>query len=136
MNVWTGGTFDLLHPGHIHLLHECAKRGRVTVAVNTDEFVAQFKDPPVQSLGERLTMVGAVRFVHKVQVNPGGKEQARLILEAHTNLIVVGDDWEDRDYAGQLGVTNDWLANHGLRVEYFPRIPGYSSSDLKAVIRG
>lgn len=137
MNVWTGGTFDLFHPGHVLLLRECSHHGRVTVAVNTDQFVARFKDKlPVQNLQERLTMVEACRFVDDVQVNHGGDLQAGLILRARTDMIVIGDDWKDRDYVGQLGITEDWLKEFRIEVLYVTRDPRWSSSGLKAAVCG
>ena len=136
MNVWTGGTFDLLHPGHIHLLRECFWLGHVTVAVNTDEFVGKFKAPPVQKLHQRLAMVQAVRYVDRVQENPGGDAQPGLILQAGAKLIVIGDDWKDRDYLSQLCISEDWLEEHDIRVRYIPRISGYSTTELKAQVRG
>ena len=43
LTVYTGGTFDLLHAGHVKFLRRCAEFGRVVVALNTDEFVEQYK---------------------------------------------------------------------------------------------
>ena len=136
MNVWTGGTFDLFHPGHAHLLQEASEIGPVTVAVNTSEFAARFKAaPPVQSCWDRLQIVQACRWVDKLQINDGS-DQGALILEAKARSIVVGDDWKDRDYLGQLGITEGWLAGHEIHIVYISRVGNYSSTQLKASIRG
>jgi len=37
MWVYVGGTFDLFHYGHARFLEECAKHGKVIVAINTDD---------------------------------------------------------------------------------------------------
>lgn len=144
MNVWTGGTFSLLHPGHVALFQECARLaglasmrpGRmVTAAVNTDDFVEAYKsERPVQTLEERRTMVSAIRWVNQVQDNDG-YDQPGLILAADTDLIVVGDDWQHRDYLRQLDISAEWLNKHHIDVQYVPRVGGLSSTELTSRIR-
>jgi D-beta-D-heptose 7-phosphate kinase/D-beta-D-heptose 1-phosphate adenosyltransferase len=42
--VFTNGCFDLLHPGHIHLLKESRKKGdKLVVGMNSDASVRRFK---------------------------------------------------------------------------------------------
>ena len=46
--IYTGGTFDLFHSGHVNLLKRCrevaGQEGKVVVALNTDDFIFQFKN--------------------------------------------------------------------------------------------
>lgn len=141
MRLWCGGTYDLLHAGHLALFREASELaaldgrapGRtVTVAVNSDEFVLRFKNKkPVQTLQERLAMVAAIRYVDEVQVNDG-TDQPGLILAAQTDVILVGDDWEHRDYVTQLGIDQSWIENHHVDIRYLKRVGGWSSTQLKA----
>ena len=42
--VYTGGTFDLFHTGHVELLEYCAMLGTdVVVSLNTDDFIKSYK---------------------------------------------------------------------------------------------
>jgi glycerol-3-phosphate cytidylyltransferase len=41
--VYTGGTFDLFHSGHVNLLRRCSEIGTVVVSLNTDEFIEKYK---------------------------------------------------------------------------------------------
>lgn len=138
-SVLTMGTFDLLHPGHVHLFRNCQKlanSGTVTVAVNDSDFIAKFKGrAPVQSLQERMTMVSAIRYVTDISVNYGGPEQPVLIHQVDPDLIVIGDDWQDRDYLGQLNIDQAFLDRRGIEVVYVPRIGGLSSTELKGRVR-
>jgi glycerol-3-phosphate cytidylyltransferase len=134
--VLTMGTFDLFHVGHLELLKACSTLCHpdptVHVGVNTDDFVAAFKGHhPIVPLDERMALVGSCRWVDTVQPNPGGAGQVALIESVRPRYIAVGDDWKDRDYLGQIGVTQAWLDERGIRVVYVPRTTGVSSSALR-----
>ena len=47
LRIYTGGTFDLFHIGHLNLLKRCSQiagtDGQVIVALNTDEFIENYK---------------------------------------------------------------------------------------------
>lgn len=141
-NVWIGGSFDPIHAGHVALFKEARRLSLtmgqtrwVTVAVNSDDFIARFKPRPVQPLHDRMTMIAAMRWVNEVQVNDG-TDQADLILQADAKVILVGDDWAPpRDYLGQLGIDQAWLDRYGIHVAYLPRVGQLSSTALKEKIR-
>jgi glycerol-3-phosphate cytidylyltransferase len=125
--------------GHVRLLRRCHELagpgGHVAVAVNTDDFVESFKGKrPVIPAQERINVVAACRYVDDVWLNIGGDKQAELIIGTLPDIIAVGDDWKDRDYPGQLGITQGWLDTRGIRVVYLPRTPGVSSSSIRAAL--
>jgi cytidyltransferase-like protein len=134
--VLTIGTFDLFHYGHLNLLRACydlAPEGaKVIVGVNDSEFVESFKGVlPTHSNFERLVNVQAVRYVDTVFMHYG-RDFARDDLTAHApDIIAVGDDWRDRDYLVQLGVTQRFLDERGIRLVYLPRTEGVSSTLLR-----
>ena len=62
LTVYTGGTFDLPHSGHVNFLKKCAQLGDVYVALNTDEFIEQYKGKPlVMSFDEWLEVISHYR---------------------------------------------------------------------------
>jgi len=135
--VLTMGSFDLLHPGHVGLLRRCRaiahSGGRVVVAVNTDDFIAHFKDRrPVMAYAERATMVEAVRYVDQVVENDGA-DQAKLIEMVKPDWLVVGADWATKDYMAQLGITYEWLAEHGIALIYL--VHGQSAAISSTQVR-
>ena len=72
--IYTGGTFDLLHKGHIRFLKSCRKLagedGRVVVSLNTDEFIEAYKGkPPVMTFDERQELLLATKYVDFVVTN-------------------------------------------------------------------
>ncbi len=139
MRVLTLGTFDLFHEGHVALLRRCrniAGDGPVLVGLNTDEFVEHYKGArPVIDWHGRMRVLMACRYVDGVIANgqPGGSARD-VILAARPQRIVVGSDWQDRDYLAQLGVTEAFLWDIGCTVTYVPYTPGVSTTAIKAAI--
>ena len=136
MRVLTLGTFDLFHSGHVNLLRRCrdiAGAGVVTVGLNTDEFVARFKGrPPVINYEDRRAVVEACCHVDEVLPNAQANGTAfDVIALAHPNVIVVGSDWQNRDYCGQLGVSQEWFDDHGIRIMFVPYTAGISTTDIR-----
>ena len=68
--AYCGGTFDILHLGHVEFLRWSKEKFKtVVVALNTDEFVKLYKAAPVQSFEERKYMLEACRYVDVVVKN-------------------------------------------------------------------
>lgn len=132
MNVrcYVGGTFDLFHPGHVELLKRCNRLGEVWVSLNTDEFAARYKRPTIMTLEERTVMLGACRYVTQVVVNEGDEDSKPAILGVRPRYIVHGTDWQGFDLMRQMGLTVDFLKEHGIGLVYQPYTEGISSSDI------
>jgi glycerol-3-phosphate cytidylyltransferase len=137
--VLTLGTFDMLHVGHLELFRWCrlyAEGGKVVVAVNPDSFVQEYKGhQPIIPYQQRREMVEVCRNVDVAVKNAYGSDAAITIAVIDPDLIVVGDDWKGKDYLGQLGVTEDWLAARGIRVVYVPRTRHQSSTALRGFVQ-
>lgn len=134
--VYTGGTFDLLHAGHIDLLRVCkkiaGKDGTVVVALNRDCFVEQFKGrPPVCSYAERDAMLRGCRYVDAVTPNEGDGDSKKTILKVKPDFIIIGDDWAHKDYYKQMDFTPEWLDHQGISLLYVPRSRPLSSTVIK-----
>jgi glycerol-3-phosphate cytidylyltransferase len=94
MIVYTVGTFDLLHVGHLALLQYCRSLGDVVaVGVASDEVVNSYKpNVPVIPLDERMEMLRALRCVdivrpyHELEYVSGCRE-------LNADIFVIGEDW-------------------------------------------
>lgn len=132
LKVYTGGTFDLLHYGHTSFLQRCAEFGEVTVALNTDEFIQEYKGlAPVMTFDERADVLLACRYVTNVIPNVGGSDSKPSILLAQPDLIVIGSDWARKDYYAQMGFDQDWLDDRGIGLAYIPYTSSISSTLIK-----
>jgi len=134
--VYTGGTFDLFHAGHVNFLRQCkaiaGEYGRVVVALNTDDFIAQFKGrPPIMSYEERKAVLKSCKYVDYVVPNIGGADSKPSILNVMPDFIVVGSDWAKKDYYKQMQFTQKWLDEHHIILLYVPYTEGISTTELK-----
>lgn len=134
--VYTGGTFDLFHSGHVNLLKRCkevaGQDGKVVVALNTDDFIFQFKNKkPICSEQERLDVLLACRYVDEVVMNVGGQDSRISIEMVGPNYIVVGSDWAKKDYYAQMSFTQEWLDERGIGLVYVPYTQTISSTKIR-----
>lgn len=130
--LYTGGTFDLFHYGHVHFLKQCSKIcDNVIVALNTDEFVAEYKTQTVMSYKERELSLQACQYVTRVIPNLSGADSKPTILSVKPTVIAVGDDWAHKDYYKQMGFTPEWLEEKDIVLVYIPYTRGISTSEIK-----
>lgn len=143
MIVYNGGSYDLLHPGHLSVFAQmrllAGPAGEVVIALNTDEFIAEFKGhPPVQPYEVRAAVLSGVRNIDRVIPNVGGADARPAIEQVGPDIIAVGRDWwseDDSKYCRQMGFTKEWLAERGIRLEYLHWLDGHSSTNLRATAR-
>lgn len=134
--IYTGGTFDLFHAGHVELLRRCAELGSVVVSLNTDEFIEAYKGrKPVISYEERAKVLDSCRYVDRVVPNIGGNDSRIAIDLVKPDLIVIGSDWAQRDYHAQMSFNQEWLDERGIGLCYVPYTRGISTTDIKTRMR-
>ena len=135
--VYTGGTFDLFHSGHVNLLKRCKEiagpDGIVVASLNTDDFIWQFKNKkPICSEDERAEVLLSCRYVDRVVMNVGGADSRISIDQVQPNYIVVGSDWAEKDYHSQMGFDQKWLDERGIGLVYVPYTKTISSSAIRS----
>ena len=134
--VYTGGTFDLFHAGHVNFLKKCKDiagiSGRVVVSLNTDEFIKEYKGkPPIVNFFDRMAVLKACRYVDQVVANSGGADSKPTISEINPDIIAIGTDWARKDYYKQMQFTQDWLDEKNISLIYIPYTKGISSTEIK-----
>jgi cytidyltransferase-like protein len=135
--IYTGGTFDLPHRGHVRFLQQCAELGDVVVALNTDKFVTDYKGrPPVMSFDERAAVIGEFASVKEVIPNTGGADSRVAIDLVSPDILAIGSDWAVRNYHKQMGLDQAWLDNRGIWLVYIPYTLGVSTTEIRARLAG
>lgn len=129
MVVYTVGTFDLLHVGHIALLEYCRTLGNVVaVGVASDEVVNSYKpNVPVIPLDQRVEMLEALKCVDIVR--PYYElEYASACKELNVDIFVIGADWGDKPHNLEVESYLKAEGKHVIQVTYNPRT---SSTKIK-----
>ena len=132
MIVYTVGTFDLLHVGHLALLNHCKTLGDVVaVGVASDEVVNLYKPHvPVIPLNQRMEMLEALQCVdivrpyHELEYISGCRE-----LKA--DIFVIGGDWARKP--PNLDV-EAYLKAEGKQITQIRYNPRTSSTKIKQTV--
>lgn len=131
IKVFTSGSFDLFHIGHLNILERSAALGdELIVGVSTDELIQHYKGmPPIIPFEERFRIVSSIKCVTKVVKQVKLTEVAQLQRE-EIDIVTIGDDWENKYLEGL-----EWMKQQpGKKVVYFPYTPGVSTTGIKKKI--
>jgi glycerol-3-phosphate cytidylyltransferase len=136
LKVYTGGTFDLFHSGHVNFLRRCYEiagtTGQVVVSLNTDSFIQEYKTkPPVCNDQERYDVISSCKYVDEVIWNSGGTDSKPAILYVKPDVIAIGSDWALKDYYKQMDFEQSWLDKLNISLIYIPYTKGISSTEIK-----
>jgi rfaE bifunctional protein nucleotidyltransferase chain/domain len=120
------GSFDLLHAGHLYIIHQARLQADVLfVALNSDASIRAYKSPhrPIISLNYRLEMMAALEFVDFVtwfeETDPCSL-LSKIRPDVHVNGAEYGPDCVEAETVRSLGG----------RVHLVDRIPTLSTSSI------
>ena len=133
MLVYTLGTFDLLHVGHLALLEYCKSLGdTLAVGVASDEVVNAYKpNVPVIPLEERMEMLKALRCVDIVR--PYYElEYVSGCKALNADIFVVGEDWGTKPH--NIAVES-YLKSEGKQIKQVLYNLRTSSTRIKQNVR-
>jgi len=132
MVVYTVGTFDLLHVGHLALLEYCKTLGdSVAVGVASDEVVMLYKpNIPVIPLDQRIEMLKALSCVDIVM--PYHElDYLTVCKEVKADIFVIGEDWGRKPH--NKGV-EDYMKEQGRKVVQVQYNPRTSSTEIRKTV--
>jgi len=125
--VFTNGCFDLLHPGHISLLHQARTLGdRLIVGLNSDASVKRLKgnSRPILVEQDRAALLSALEHVDLV-VSFDEDTPLSLIKTIQPDILVKGSDYTVDQVVGR-----DIVEAYGGQVKLVQIVPGYSTTLL------
>jgi len=130
--IYTSGTFDLFHIGHLNLLRRAKKLGdRLVVGVSTDEFIESYKGyKPIMSFKDRMEIIRNIKCVDGV-IKQAGREKLDDMNSVGARTIVMGDDWLEK--GGIMG--GEKLTDAGKKIIYVPYTKGISTTEIKCQIK-
>jgi len=127
--VFTNGTFDILHRGHVEYLLAARKMGDVLiVGLNTDASVRRLKGAgrPINTAADRATVLAALASVDYVCLFAEDTPY-RLIRTLLPDVLVKGADWKKEAIVGK-----DIVEAHGGIVRRVRLTAGRSTSSIIA----
>jgi phosphoenolpyruvate phosphomutase len=132
--VYVGMSADLVHPGHLNVLKEAARYGRVTVGLLTDAAVASYKRIPYMNYEQRRQIVESIKWVADV-VPQTTLDYVPNLREIRPDYVVHGDDWREgvqqKTRQSVVDVLKEW---GGVLVEV-SYTQGISSTQLNRALR-
>ena len=124
--IFTNGCFDIIHPGHIHILSKAKSLGDIlVVGLNSDLSVKKLKGDkrPLVSEDDRSRVLLSLRFVDYViifnELTP-----LKVIKKIKPDFLVKGGDYNENNIVG-----SDFVKAYGGQVEIIKFLDGYSSSN-------
>ena len=130
---FTNGCFDLLHPGHVHLLEQARSWcDRLVVGLNTDASVKRLKGAarPIQAEAARAAVLASLATVDCVTLFDEDTP-IELIRTLQPEVLVKG-----ADYTVEQVVGGDIVLDYGGQVRLAQLLPGNSTTATVARIRG
>ena len=125
--IWTNGTFDVLHAGHIKLFREARKLagpgGKVVVGTDSDDRIRELKGPtrPINNLFDRIDFLRAIKYIDDVVAFSSEDTLIANIKRYSPDIILIGEDYIDKRVVG---------GEFAKEIIYFPRYGGLSSSKI------
>jgi phosphoenolpyruvate phosphomutase len=83
---------DLIHPGHLNIIREARKYGRVIIGLLTDNAIASYKRLPYMPLEQRKLIVENIKNVSEV-VLQDTLDYVPNLRRLRPDYVVHGDDW-------------------------------------------
>ena len=128
---FTNGCFDLLHPGHLSLLHQARVMvDRLVVGLNSDASVRRLKGPtrPISDQSARGIVLAAVADVDAVAIFDEDTPEA-LIGAVRPDVLVKGADYAIEEIVGA-----EFVQSYGGLVVRANLEPGHSTTSMIARI--
>lgn len=137
--VMAFGSFDLLHPGHLHYLSKAARLGdRLIVVVARDSSIKAIKGrAPVLNQRDRLRLVGSLRIVDRAVLGNRIRKHGdmyRIIRQQRPSVVAFG-----YDQRVDLQKLRLWLRENGIKAKVVrirsslrPRV--YKSSKMRKTV--
>lgn len=129
--VYTSGTYDLFHIGHLNVIRRSRELGDyLVVGVSTDELVASYKmRKPIIPYEERAEIIRALTGVDLV-VRQEELFSQKLMSELDIDVMTIGDDWKGKHHPGL-----EWAINHPkIKMHFLPYTQSVSTTVIKQQI--
>lgn len=129
--IYTAGTYDLLHFGHVNVLLKAKALGdKLIVGVSTDALIAKYKGlKPVICFRDRVAIIKELKCVDKV-IKQSSFFDIKQLKRYNIYAIVLGDDWKEKNFPE----LDKCLKELNIKMIYVPYTKRLSTSKIKEKI--
>jgi len=129
--IYTSGTFDLFHFGHLNILLKAKKLGNyLIVGVSTDDLVLKYKKiKPIVCYKDRVAIIKSLKCVDKI-IKQEKFFDVKQLKKYNISTIVLGDDWKNKSFPE----LEKCLKELNIKVYYIPYTKRLSTSLIKRKI--
>ena len=128
--VYIGMCVDLIHVGHLNIINEAKKYGRIMVGLLTDKAIESYKQLPYLNYEQREALIQAVEGVEEV-VPQETLDYTSNLRKYKPDFVVHGDDWKSGVQQKTRNDVINVLAEWGGKLIEVPYTNGISSTQLK-----
>lgn len=132
--VYVGMSADIIHPGHLNIIHEAQKLGYVTVGVLTDAAISSYKRLPYLNYEQRSLIVKNLKGVEEV-IPQSTLDYVPNLELLRPDFVVHGDDWKERVQKETRQRVIDTISKWGGKVIDVPYTKGISSTQLNSKLK-
>lgn len=132
--VYVGMSADLVHPGHLNILKEAAKHGKVMVGLLTDAAIASYKRIPFMEFEQRRIVIENIKGVSQV-VPQETLDYVPNLRKYKPDYVVHGDDWKEGVQRQTRANVIEALAEWGGELIEVPYTQGISSTKLNKALK-
>ena len=125
---------DVIHGGHMEIIHRASELGELTVGVLTDEVVAAYKRHPLLTCEERMKIAAGLKGVARV-VKQDEIGYAGPLRALKPDYVVHGDDWREGFQKPVREECLRLLAEYGGQLVEFPYSHNNEYDRLEAAAR-
>lgn len=128
--IYTAGSFDMLHIGHVNILKKARALGEyLIVGVSSDELIESYKGmKPIISYKDRIAVIKELKCVDKV-VKQITLADLRPMKKYKADFFILGDDWKENFTNKNI----NWLRDNN-KIIWLPYTQHLSSTEIKKTI--
>jgi len=132
--VYIGLSADLVHQGHLNIIAEGRKLGKVIVGLLTDRAIASYKRLPLIAFDERKLIVENLKGVDEV-VPQKTLDYVSNLQKIKPDYVVHGNDWKSGIQKKTRQRVIDALSEWGGKLVEPEYTKGISSTDLISAVK-
>lgn len=125
---------DLVHPGHLNILHHAQKHGEVIVGLLTDQAIASYKPIPFMTFEQRKLIVENIKGVSQV-VPQETLDYVPNLRKYKPDYVIHGDDWKTGIQTNIRKAVIEVLKEWGGELIEVPYTQGISGSGLSKALK-